>query len=72
MRSRLFLFTTVCVVVAAGSALAHHSFAAQFDADRLVTLRGKLTKMEWSNPHGWIYIDVTGADGKVVNCRNPR
>ena len=32
-----------------------------------MTLTGKLTKMEWTNPHGWIFLDVTGADGKVVN-----
>jgi hypothetical protein len=46
---------------------AHHSFAAEFDADKPVTLRGSVTKMEWSNPHAWIYLDVKEADGKVVN-----
>jgi hypothetical protein len=46
---------------------AHHSFAAEFDATKPVTLHGTLTKMEWVNPHGWIYIDVKGPDGKVVN-----
>lgn len=48
-------------------ALAHHSFAAEFDETKPVTLTGTLTKMLWVNPHGWIYIDVTGADGKVEN-----
>src|SRR4029453_8389638 len=47
--------------------LAHHSFAAEFDADKPVTLKGTLPKMEWINPHGWIYVDVKGPDGKVVN-----
>ena len=46
---------------------AHHSFAAEFDESKPVTLKGTLTKMEWVNPHGWIYIDVKGPDGKVVN-----
>ena len=46
---------------------AHHSFAAEFDASKPTTLTGKLTKMEWVNPHGWIYVDVEGPDGTVVN-----
>lgn len=45
--------------------LAHHSFAAEFDATKAVTLKGTLTKMEWINPHGWLHIDVKGPDGKV-------
>jgi hypothetical protein len=47
--------------------LAHHAFGAEFDANQPITLRGSLTKMEWANPHGWIYIDVKGSDGAVVN-----
>src|ERR1700689_5147781 len=46
---------------------AHHAFAAEFDANQPVTLKGSLTKTEWSNPHGWIYVDVKGSDGKVTN-----
>jgi hypothetical protein len=47
--------------------LAHHSFAAEFDAKRPVKLRGTITRMEWINPHAWIHIDVKGPDGKLVN-----
>ena len=46
---------------------AHHSFAAEYDGNQPVTLKGTLTKVEWVNPHGWIYADVTDKDGKVVN-----
>ena len=48
-------------------AVAHHSFAAEFDEKKPVTLKGKLTTMEWVNPHGWLHIDVMGQDGTVVN-----
>jgi len=46
---------------------AHHSFAAEFDEKKPVTLKGKLTQLDWLNPHGWLHIDVAEPDGKVVN-----
>jgi len=52
---------------AMGTALAHHSFSAEFSRDKPVQLTGTVTEMKWSNPHAWIYIDVEGEDGTVVN-----
>jgi hypothetical protein len=46
---------------------AHHSFAAEFDVTKPLELRGTVTKVEFINPHSWIYIDVKNADGTVVN-----
>jgi hypothetical protein len=57
----------VGMLLIAVPALAHHAFAAEFDAKQPVELKGTLTKMEWTNPHGWIFVDVKGADGTVVN-----
>ena len=48
-------------------ASAHHSFAAEYDANNPVTLTGSVTKMEWINPHSWIYIDVKKPDGNIEN-----
>lgn len=46
---------------------AHHSFQAEFDQSKPVKLQGKVTEMEWINPHSWIHIDVTNPDGTVTN-----
>ena len=68
MEPRFVIAATVLgISLAAGSAVAHHSFAADFDANKPVTLVGSVTKMEWVNPHAWIWMDVKGPDGKLAN-----
>lgn len=55
------------LLASASAALAHHAFAAEFDGNKPVTIEGTLTKVQWSNPHGWIYVDAPGKDGKIVH-----
>jgi Family of unknown function (DUF6152) len=67
MKSKLSLIalSASLLVAAAAPAFAHHAFAAEFDAKKPVKLRGTVTKMEWINPHTWIYMDVKKPDGTV-------
>ena len=58
---------TVLTVMGVGSLYAHHSFAAQYDRSKPVTLKGTVTKVEWANPHIYFYLDVKTEDGKVEN-----
>ena len=53
------------VVLLAAPLRAHHSFATEFDESKPVTVKGTITKMDWVNPHSWLYIDVKGPDGKI-------
>lgn len=55
------------VLSTAAAALAHHSFAAEYEATKRVTLKGTITKVEWTNPHTYFYVDAEDEDGKVVN-----
>ncbi|HXS79349.1 MAG TPA: DUF6152 family protein [Gammaproteobacteria bacterium] len=67
--SRLF-FARVAAIAAlcpVAASYGHHSFSAEFDRDKPIQVTGTVTKVEWTNPHARIYLDVQGADGKVVN-----
>src|SRR3984893_15995480 len=57
----------VSLLLAATPVAAHSAFAAEFDVNQPVKVKGTLTKVEWVNPHAWIYVDVKGADGKGPN-----
>ena len=63
--SIVVLFTAVAAAWLAVPVAAHHSFAAQYDPDKPITLTGKVSKVEWTNPHARFYLDVKDAKGQV-------
>ena len=67
MRTVLFGFVGAAALLAALPALSHHSFAAEFDINRPVKLTGAVTKLEWTNPHAWVFVDAKDASGKTQN-----
>ena len=69
MRSFVAVVSTVVVVtLAAGASLvAHHSFAAEYDRTKPITLKGTVTKVEWQNPHIYFYLDVKDTAGHLEN-----
>jgi hypothetical protein len=66
-RARLLLLS--CVFILAAPAFAHHSFEAEFDIDKPLTLTGVLTGVEWINPHVYLHVDVKDSSDKVTNWR---
>ena len=59
------LFAISLVLLSAASAVAHHAFAAEFDATKPFKIKGTVVKMEWINPHTWLHLDVKRPDGKT-------
>jgi hypothetical protein len=60
------LLLVALFLATSGTVFAHHQFASEFDANKKVTLKGKITQMKWVNPHAWLYIEVTEPDGTVT------
>jgi hypothetical protein len=65
-RHRILVVIVAALMLAGAAVSAHHSFAAEFDVNKPVQLRGTIVRVEWINPHSWIHIDVKDADGKTV------
>ena len=70
MRTKMVVAVTGFALFLVGTAVslsAHHAFAAEFDANKPVTMKGTVSKMEWVNPHVWLHMDVKQPDGTVEN-----
>jgi len=67
--------TLITLIIGAGAlatsvpVIAHHAFSAEFDQSKPIKMSGQITKLEWTNPHAWLHIDVKEPDGKVVSWR---
>jgi uncharacterized protein DUF6152 len=71
VRKAFGIAAVVALSLAAGSntSFAHHAFSAEFDQSKPVKVQGSISKLEWTNPHAWLFIDSKGTDGKVVTWR---
>jgi len=67
MRLLIALTAAAGLFLLALPARAHHAFEAEFDANKHVTLRGRVTQVEWINPHVWIHLDAKDADGNITS-----
>jgi len=68
-KTRLLVLAAAILLVGAAPVVAHHAFSAEFDQAKPIKLSGEITKVEWTNPHAWLHVNVKGADGKVVAWR---
>ena len=68
-RIGLLIVAAGMLLTAIAPALAHHAFSAEFDQSKPVKVSGEITRLEWVNPHAWIFIDAKDPDGKVVGWR---
>ena len=63
------MLVALALTIKPGISFAHHAFSAEFDQSKPVKVAGEISRLEWTNPHAWIFIDSKGADGKVVTWR---
>jgi hypothetical protein len=66
-RPRTFAAVAASALLAAIPAHAHHAFSAEFDIHQPIELKGSVTKLQWTNPHSWLYVDVPQPDGSVAS-----
>jgi uncharacterized protein DUF6152 len=69
MVRKAFGIAALIAVAAASQVYAHHAFSAEFDQSKPVKVQGEISKLEWTNPHAWLFIDSKATDGKVVTWR---